>query len=282
MTDVEKQIRELQSKLDRANDDLDRARAQLLHQEKLASLGQLTAGIAHEIKNPLNFVNNFAEVNVEMLQELREAHAAGQPLDEIFDALMVNAQRIGEHGRRASEIVRSMIQHDSASSGLRERTNLNALVSEHLALSYKSRQAHMPDLGVMIKQDLSRRVGKIEVVPRDIGWVILNLVNNAMDALHEFAPAQDQDYVPTIYVSTKRHDRDIEIRVVDNGPGIPAEDRDNIFQPFFTTKSTDNGTGLGLSLSYDIVTQGHGGTMKVESEEGKGATFVITLPDEKR
>jgi len=278
MTKLEKQIVDLQAKLEESERELQRLRAQLLHQEKLASLGQLTAGIAQEIKNPLNFVNNFAEVNVELLDELRDALASGEDLEEIIDGMTQNARRILEHGRRATEIVRSMMQHASASKRLRERTTLNALVSEHLALSYKSRQAHVPDLHVKIEQDLSRRVGKVELIPHDIGWVVLNLVNNALDALQGYAASKDDGFRPVIRVSTSLKDDHVEIRVSDNGPGIPPDVKDKIFEPFYTTKPAGSGTGLGLSLSYDIVTQGHGGTMTVESEEGKGAAFVVTLP----
>ncbi len=281
MTDLEKQVRELQEELDRAKEDLDRVHGQLVHREKLASLGELTAGIAHEIKNPLNFVNNFADLNLELLGELKEAIAADEPLDQIIEAMTVNAQRIGEHGKRAAEIVRSMMQHASSSTSLRERTNLNALVSEHLALAYKSRQARMSALNVHIEQNLSRRVGKVELVPSDIGWVILNLINNAMDALNEYADGRGPDYVPMIRVSTARHDKTVEICVEDNGPGIPKKLQERLFEPFFTTKDSD-GTGLGLYLSREIVAQGHGGSMSVETGEGKGTTFTVTLPDEKR
>ena len=313
MSDLEKQLRVLQKKLDRSerqraaledmrdrdqllykkldadinearlqleasNKELKRTQAQLIQQEKLASLGQLTAGIAHEIKNPLNFVNNFAEVSIELVEELREALARGGDADGILDDMMQSARRIAEHGKRASEIVRSMMQHASASKGLRERADLNALVSEHLALAYRSRQAHMPDLDVKIEQDLRKRVGRVELVPQDIGRVVLNLVNNAMDALQGFAVSQGEGYIPVIQVSTSVKDRNVEIRVSDNGPGIPPDVKDKIFEPFFTTKPAGSGTGLGLSLSYDIVTQGHGGTLTVESEEGEGTTFVVTLP----
>jgi len=271
MPGSEKSSSDLQKKLERLQ-------AQLVHQEKLVSLGELTAGVAQEIKNPLNFVRNFADANVELIGELREAIEAGEDPRQIIDDLARNAQRIVEHGRRTSEIVRSMMQHASAGKALRERVDLNALVSEHLALSYKSRQAHMPDLKIKVEQKLSRRIGKVELVPKDIGWVVLNLVNNAMDALQDFARSQTPDYKPIIRVSTRPLEKSVEIHIEDNGPGIPAEIKDKIFEPFFTTKPADIGTGLGLPLSHDIVVLGHEGTMIVESEVGKGTAFIVTIP----
>ena len=279
MTNPETQIHLLEEKLAQSERDLKRIQAQLIHQDKLASLGQLTAGIAHEIKNPLNFVNNFAEVIVELVSELRVVLDAGEDPQAIVDDLDRNARRISEHGRRAAEIVRSVMQHASSSRGARENTDLNALVSEHLALSYRSRQAHMPDLAVKIEQTLSGRVGRVDLVPQDIGRVIMNLVDNAMDALQEFAQSQGRSYKPVIRVSTVPRDAHVEIRVSDNGPGIPDDIKERIFEPFFTTKPGGSGTGLGLSLCYEIVTQGHGGTLTVESEVGQGTTFVVTLPN---
>ena len=279
MTNPETQIHLLEEKLAQSERDLKRIQAQLIHQDKLASLGQLTAGIAHEIKNPLNFVNNFAEVIVELVSELRVVLDSGDDPQAIVDDLDRNARRISEHGRRAAEIVRSVMQHASSSRGARENTDLNALVSEHLALSYRSRQAHMPDLAVKIEQSLSGRVGRVDLVPQDIGRVIMNLVDNAMDALQEFAQSQGRSYRPVIQVSTVPRDAHVEVRVSDNGPGIPDDIKERIFEPFFTTKPGGSGTGLGLSLCYEIVTQGHGGTLTVESEVGQGTTFVVTLPN---
>ncbi len=252
---------------------------QLVHAEKMASLGQLTAGIAHEIKNPLNFVNNFAEVNEELADELREALANGESVDDLLDDLKQNAQVIAQHGRRADGIVRAMMQHAGSGAGRRESTEINNLVREHIALAYHGKRAQVPELGVQIEQTLGDDVGTLEVVPQDIGRVLLNLLGNAFDAVHEYAAGTNGQYVPTVTVSTRRVGDQVEIRVADNGPGIPAEIREKIFEPFFTTKPTGHGsTGLGLSLSYDIVAQGHGGTLTVESEEGEGATFIVTLP----
>jgi signal transduction histidine kinase len=279
MTNLETQIHHLEEKLAKSEEDLKRIQAQLIQQDKLAALGQLTAGIAHEIKNPLNFVNNFAEVIVDLVSELREVLDAGEDPKAILNDMDQNARRISEHGRRAAEIVRSVMQHASSSQGARENTDLNALVSEHLALSYRSRQAHMPDLAVKIEQTLRGRVGRVDLVPQDIGRVIMNLVDNAMDALQVFAPSQGRSYKPVIRVSTTPRDAHVEIRVSDNGPGIPDDIKERIFEPFFTTKPGGSGTGLGLSLCYEIVTQGHGGTLTVESVVGQGATFVVRLPN---
>ena len=278
MTNPETQIHLLEEKLAQSERDLKRIQAQLIQQDKLAALGQLTAGIAHEIKNPLNFVSNFADVIIELVSELRDVLDAGEDPQTILDDMAQNAQRISEHGRRAAEIVRSVMQHASSNQGARENTDLNALVSEHLALSYRSRQAHMPDLAVKIEQTLSGRVGRVDLVPQDIGRVIMNLVDNAMDALQEFALSQARSYKPVIRVSTTPRDAHVEIRVSDNGPGIPDDVKERIFEPFFTTKPGGSGTGLGLSLCHEIVTQGHGGTLTVETEVGQGTTFVVTLP----
>jgi len=278
MTNPENQIHLLEEKLAQSERDLKRIQAQFIQQDKLAALGQLTAGIAHEIKNPLNFVSNFADVIVDLVSELRDVLDAGKDPQAILHDMAQNAQRISEHGRRAGEIVRSVMQHASSSRGARENADLNALVSEHLALSYRSRQAHMPDLAVKIEQTLSGRVGRVDLVPQDIGRVIMNLVDNAMDALQEFALSQGRSYKPVIRVSTTRRDAHVEIRVSDNGPGIPDDIKERIFEPFFTTKPGGSGTGLGLSLCYEIVTQGHGGTLTVETEVGQGTTFVVTLP----
>ena len=275
---LEQQVTERTAALEKSLRQLKRTQARLIQQEKLASLGQLTAGIAHEIKNPLNFVNNFAELSEELAQELREALANGDNLSDIIDDLEQNAQRISHHGKRADGIVHAMMQHASGGSGKREATEINAFISEHIDLAYHGKQAQVPDLKVEIERDLGVDACTVEIVPREIGRVLLNLFGNAFDAVHERAVNVNGAYIPTVTVSTRQAEGQVEIRVKDNGPGIPAEIREKIFEPFFTTKPTGTGTGLGLSLSYDIVTQGHGGTLTVESEEGKGATFIITLP----
>jgi len=256
---------------------LRKAQAQLVHQEKMASLGALTAGIAHEIKNPLNFVNNFAALSQELVDEL-EAETDPEEIQAILADLKTNATKIREHGQRADGIVRSMMQHASGSTGQREATDVNALVSEHIELAYHGKRAQMPDFNAEMEQDLGADVGRVEMVPQEIGRVLLNLVGNAFDAVYERAASVNGGSVPQVSVSTRRLGDQVEIRVADNGPGIPDEVKERIFEPFFTTKPTGSGTGLGLSLSYDIVTQGHGGTLHVESEEGQGAVFIVTLP----
>ena len=269
--------------LDEAYNELKTRQAQLIQQEKMASLGQLTAGIAHEIKNPLNFVNNFAEVNQELADELREAYGANPNIKladllDVIDDLKQNAQVIAQHGKRADGIVHAMMQHARGGTGQREPTDMNTLVSQHIDLAYHGKRAQVPGLTVTIERDLGEQARVVNVVPQEIGRVLLNLLGNAFDAVHEHAGKVDGAYVPTVTVSTQQIDGQVEIRVSDNGPGIPTEIREKIFEPFFTTKPTGTGTGLGLSLSYDIVTQGHGGRLTVESTEGEGATFIITLP----
>ncbi len=273
--------------IERAYHDLRETKDRLVQQEKMASLGQLTAGIAHEIKNPLNFVNNFAEVNIEMAQELREAYEANPDIKiadllDIVADLEQNAGVIAQHGKRADGIVHAMMQHASGGSGQREPTDINALVSEHLELAYHGKRVRLPDFMVTIDENLDAEVGEAEVVPQEIGRVLLNLFGNAFDAVYEHAQQANGSYEPRMTVSTRRVERTIEIRVADNGLGIAAAIREKIFEPFFTTKPTGSGTGLGLSLAYDIVTQGHGGTLTVEGAEGEGATFIITLPKRKR
>ncbi len=261
--------------------DLAAAQAQLVQQEKLASLGQLTAGIAHEIKNPLNFVNNFSEVNLELVDELAEELRAAGVLDRLsglVDDLRQNSEAVRKHGRRADSIVRTMMQHASGGTGEREPVDVNQLVSEHIDLAYHGRRAQASEFNVTIERDLADDAGVIPVVPQAIGRVLLNLIGNAFDALQEHAESVEGPFDPTVRVRTRRSSGRVEIRISDNGPGMSEDVKARIFEPFFTTKSTGTGTGLGLSLSYDIVTNGHGGTLEVESEPGRGASFVIGLP----
>ena len=279
------QARELEQarEIEKAYHDLRDTKDRLVQQEKMASLGQLTAGIAHEIKNPLNFINNFAEVNEELADELRQAYDANPDIKlaellDVLDDLKQNAQVINQHGKRADGIVHAMMQHASGGTGQHQPTDVNALVSEHVNLAYHGKRAQVPDLHVTVKRDLDAQAGTVDMVPQEIGRVLLNLLGNAFDAVHEHAVSLDGAYTPTVTVSTRQVEDQLEIRVSDNGPGIPSEIRDRIFEPFFTTKPTGTGTGLGLSLSYDIVTQGHGGMLSVESTEGEGASFIITLP----
>lgn len=264
--------------LEKANQELKKTQAQLVQQEKLASLGQLTAGIAHEIKNPLNFINNFAEINTELALELREAVRAGDDFDDLLADLEQNTKRIGDHGKRVDAIVQGMMRHASGGSGNRTVTPVNELVLLNVDLAYHGKRSQSPDLKVEITRDMDDEAGSVEMVPEEIARVVLNLLGNAFDAVQEHLQDAGADYAPVVTVSTRRLDRHVEIRVSDNGPGVPAEIREKIFEPFFTTKPTGKGTGLGLSLSYDLITQGHGGTFSVESGEGEGATFVIRLP----
>ena len=273
--------------LERSLHDLRVAQDRLVQQEKLASLGQLTAGIAHEIKNPLNFVNNFSELAVELTDELDEEIEAnlGRPLNDVagefrilLGDLKLNASKIREHGQRADGIVRAMMQHARGEEGQREAVDLNALIEEYVALAYHGQRAQVADFNVEIETDLDEEVGEVEVVPQEIGRVLLNLLGNAFDAVHGQRQRADGPYTPKVSVSTRQVDNAVEIRVADNGPGIQKNLRRKIFEPFFTTKPTGSGTGLGLSLSYDIVTHGHGGTLAVKSEEGQGAAFIVTLP----
>ncbi|MEM9996122.1 MAG: GAF domain-containing protein, partial [Bacteroidota bacterium] len=283
-------------------EELTRTQQQLIQQEKLASLGQLTAGIAHEIKNPLNFINNFAEVNQELAGELREvlqttSGDGGPPANDdalrdevgpILDDIERTAGVIAEHGKRADGIVRAMMAHAHGGQGARQTVDLNKLVAEHVALAYHGKRAQVPDFSVSVEKDLGEGVGEVEVVPQEIGRVLVNLVGNAFDAVAEHARSAPTNgngdaFAPRVLVSTERiadlQEGDvIAIRVADNGPGIPDEIRAKVFEPFFTTKPTGSGTGLGLSMSYDIVTQGHGGTLTVEDAPDGGAVFVVRLP----
>jgi signal transduction histidine kinase/ligand-binding sensor domain-containing protein len=265
--------------IERAYAELRVAKDRLVHQEKLASLGQLTAGIGHEIKNPLNFVNNFAEVSAELAAELREVadRDSNAKLSDVADVvrdLEQNSLLIKEHGMRADSIVRSMMEHASNTSGRRQPTDINKLVDEHVDLAYHGRRSQVPDFSIEIRKDFSPDAGTVDVVPQEIGRVVLNLVGNAMDALIGSTESKD----PGVTISTRRADGHVTISVTDNGPGIPPEDLDRIFEPFFTTKPAGTGTGLGLSLSHDIVAQGHGGTLAVTNGNGTGTTFTVSLP----
>ncbi len=276
-----KTVEEINARLEESLRELKAAQEQLIQQEKLASLGQMTAGIAHEIKNPLNFVNNFAEVNLELLGELEEELAAAGLADrfrDLLDDLRTNSEAVRKHGKRADSIVRTMMQHASGGAGEKVATDVNALVAEHIDLAYHGRRAHAKSFQVSIVRDFAAETGSVDLVPQAIGRVLLNLLGNAFDALMEHAARTGPGFEPEVRVATLRTASHVEIRVVDNGPGIPEEIRAKIFEPFFTTKPTGAGTGLGLSLSYDIVTQGHGGSMTVESEPGSGAAFTVRLP----
>ncbi|MBV9988330.1 MAG: GAF domain-containing protein [Chitinophagaceae bacterium] len=254
--------------------------SQLVHQEKLASLGELTAGIAHEIQNPLNFVNNFSDVSAELTEELVEELKAGHTEEAIALAADVidNLHKITHHGKRADSIVKGMLQHSRSSTGIKESVDINALADEYLRLAYHGLRAKDKSFNASFLTDLDPEAGLVQIVPQEIGRVVLNLINNAFYAVSEKKTTAAAGYTPTVQLSTKRVNGKIELRVADNGNGIPAKIADKIFQPFFTTKPTGLGTGLGLSLSYDIITKGHSGELLVETTEGEGSTFIIRIP----
>ncbi|MBP6680824.1 MAG: hypothetical protein KA166_06505, partial [Saprospiraceae bacterium] len=273
---------------------LQQTQKQLIQSEKMASLGELTAGIAHEIQNPLNFVNNFSEVNTELIEEMKQELQTGNTEEAIAIAndIADNEQKINHHGKRADSIVKGMLQHSRASSGTKEPTDINALADEYLRLAYHGLRAKDKSFNATMKTDYDQSIGMVNVIPQDIGRVILNLITNAFYVVDEKKKmtSTSSEYEPTITVSTKNislthphsdthriGDLGAEVRVKDNGPGIPPHVLEKIFQPFFTTKPTGQGTGLGLSLSYDIV-KAHAGELKVETKEGEGTTFIIQLP----
>ena len=274
-----RQKQKSKTKIEEAYEELKSTQAQLIQQEKMASLGELTAGIAHEIQNPLNFVNNFSEVNRELVDELQAELKAGNTEDAIAisNDLKENEQKINHHGKRADAIVKGMLQHSQKSTGKKEPTDINKLADEYLRLSYHGMRAKDKLFNAALQTDFDENIGTINITPQDIGRVILNLYNNAFYAVAEKMKQQDGDYEPTVSVSTKKLNDKIEIRVEDNGNGIPQNIVDKIFQPFFTTKPTGQGTGLGLSLSYDII-KAHGGEIKVESNEGDGSEIIIAIP----
>jgi signal transduction histidine kinase len=266
-------------KIEKAYTDLKSTQAQLIQSEKMASLGELTAGIAHEIQNPLNFVNNFSEVSIEMADEMEDAvlKSDREEIISIASGIKENLQKIVHHGKRADAIVKGMLQHSRANFGKKELTDINNLADEYLRLSYHGLRAKDKSFNANFTTNFDESIDKIEVVPQDIGRVLLNLFTNAFYAVTEKKKQVKENYEPTVSVSTKKTGNKIEVSVKDNGNGIPQKVVDKIFQPFFTTKPTGQGTGLGLSLSYDIV-KAHGGELKVETKEGEGATFVITIP----
>jgi len=254
---------------------------QLIQSEKLASLGELTAGIAHEIQNPLNFVNNFSEVSIELLDEMEEELEKGDAKEAFAIAADIkqNLEKIRHHGKRADGIVKGMLQHSRNNSGERQLTDLNVLADEYLRLSYHGLRAKDKSFNVTMTTHYQENLPKINVVPQDIGRVLLNLFNNAFYAVQQKQKTAGADYKPEVTVSTfAPPEGGWGVRVKDNGIGIPEAVKEKIMQPFFTTKPTGEGTGLGLSLSYDIVVKGHGGRIDVESEEGKGSEFIINLP----
>jgi signal transduction histidine kinase len=266
--------------IERTLTDLKQTQTQLVQSEKMASLGELTAGIAHEIQNPLNFVNNFSEVSGELLDEMVEEVKKGNLKDipTLVGDIKQNLDKIHFHGKRADGIVKSMLQHSRKSTGQKELTDINGLCDEYLRLSYHGLRAKDKSFNAKFETVFDPAVGKVSVMPQEIGRVILNLINNAFYAVSERKKLNSESYEPTVTVITKKNGQSIEIRVNDNGTGIPPKVLDKMFHPFFTTKPTGQGTGLGLSLSYDIITKGHGGELKVVTKEGDGSEFIVQLP----
>jgi signal transduction histidine kinase len=276
---LEIQVNERTKALQKSIENLKATQSQLVQSEKMASLGELTAGIAHEIQNPLNFVNNFSEVNEELLAEMKAAIDSGN-MDEaksLATDAIENQQKILHHGKRADSIVKGMLQHSRSTNGVKEPTDINALADEYLRLAYHGLRAKDKSFNATMKTDFDESIGNINIVPQDMGRVILNLITNAFYVVNEKKKSGIENFEPIVSVSTKKVNGSIEIKVADNGNGIPPKILDKIFQPFFTTKPTGQGTGLGLSLSYDIV-KAHGGELKVETKEGEGTIFIIQLP----
>lgn len=277
------ELRKKNIELQEALDRLRTTQAQLVQSEKMASLGRLTVGIVHEIKNPLNFVNNFAQTNVDLVAELEETLASTPKtaLSEVADVLAdlrTSSDKIVEHGKRADGIVRSMMQHASGASGVPHEVDLNALVEDYVKLSYHGSRADAQPFELRIERDYDDTVGRVSVVSQDLGRVLVNLFSNALYSVGEKKRKSATGYVPTLHVSTRREGKSVKIEIRDNGLGIAAKVQSRIFEPFFTTKPGNAGTGLGLSLSHEIVVKGHGGKIGFESVEGDHATFVLTLP----
>ncbi len=277
---LEEKVKERTNELEASIEDLKSTQAQLIQSEKMASLGELTAGIAHEIQNPLNFVNNFAEVNSELIEEMKEELDNGniEDVKSIANDINENEKKIMFHGKRADSIVKGMLQHSRNSNGKKEPTNINALADEYLRLAYHGLRAKDKSFNATMVTDFDDAIGNINIIGQDIGRVILNLITNAFYVVDKKKKSGIENYEPTVTVSTKKRNKHIKIDVTDNGNGIPKKVLDKIFQPFFTTKPTGQGTGLGLSMSYDIITKGHGGELKVKTQEGTGTTFSISLP----
>lgn len=277
-------VEESKDALQKSLVELQAAQAQLIQSEKMASLGELTAGIAHEIQNPLNFVNNFSEVSKELLEEMMEELKNGdtEEVEALAQDIIENLEKITHHGKRADGIVKGMLQHSRTSTGTKEPSNINILADEYFRLAYHGLRAKDKSFNATMKTNFDNSIGIIEVIPQDMGRVILNLINNAFYAVTEKkkrleAMDSKEKFEPTVSVSTKKIGDIIELKVEDNGNGIPKTLVDKIFQPFFTTKPTGQGTGLGLSLSYDII-KAHGGELSIDTKEGEGSTFIIKLP----
>ncbi|WP_294818604.1 ATP-binding protein [uncultured Flavobacterium sp.] len=280
---LEIQVAERTTELSQSLSELKQTQNQLIQSEKMASLGELTAGIAHEIQNPLNFINNFSDVSIELLDEMGEELDKGdtEEAKAIAGDIKQNLEKIAHHGRRADGIVKGMLQHSRASSGQKEPTDINALADEYLRLAYHGLRAKDKSFNAELVMDFDENLPKVNAIPQDLGRVLLNLFTNAFYATQEKSKqsqSQFSVYKPVVTVTTKQSGNTVEVIVKDNGTGMPDGIKDKILQPFFTTKPTGEGTGLGLSLSYDIVVKGHGGTIDIESREGEGAEFTVTLP----
>jgi two-component system NtrC family sensor kinase len=279
LTSQKNEIEQQKKQVEESMERLQSTQSQLVQAEKMASLGELTAGIAHEIQNPLNFVNNFSEVSTELVKEMVQEVDKGNTdeVKAIANDVVQNLEKINHHGQRASDIVKGMLQHSRSSSGVKEPTDINALADEYFRLAYHGLRAKDKTFNATMKTDFDESIGKISIIPQDIGRVVLNLITNAFYAVNEKSKQGIADYEPTVSVVTKKVNHQVEIRVADNGNGIPTNIVDKIFQPFFTTKPTGQGTGLGLSLSYDIV-KAHVGELRVETREGIGSELIIQLP----
>jgi len=279
LTKLNEEIEDQRKKLENALANLKATQTQLIQSEKMASLGELTAGIAHEIQNPLNFVNNFADVSNELLEEMKTELEEGHKKDAmaILDNVKQNLEKILHHGKRADAIVKGMLQHSRSSTGIKKPADINVLADEYLRLAHHGLRAKDKSFNATTNTDFDATLEKIDIIPQDIGRVLLNLINNAFYAVTEKEKLKGEGYAPAVSVSTKKINDKVEITVADNGNGIPQNILDKIFQPFFTTKPTGQGTGLGLSLAYDIV-KAHGGEIRVETKEGEGSEFVVQIP----
>ena len=271
-----------------AYDDLKKAQASLIQAQKMAALGQLTAGIAHEIKNPLNFVNNFAGLSVELLDELKESatpaiamldEGTRAEIDDTIEMLTGNLEKIVEHGQRADGIVKSMLEHSRGVTSERRKVDLNNLVEEALNLTYHGARAQDQNFNITLEREYDRNIGEIAIIPQEVNRVFINLIGNGFyAAAKRQRESGDASFRPILKVETRDLGQTVEVRIRDNGIGIPGEIKDKLFQPFFTTKPTGEGTGLGLSISYDIVTQQHGGTIEVDSRVGEFTEFRVRIP----
>jgi len=274
------QIESQRKALEKTIADLKNTQRQLIQSEKMASLGELTAGIAHEIQNPLNFVNNFSEVNTELIEELELEFDKGviTGVSLLISDIKANQQKISQHGKRADFIVKGMLQHSRASTGEKQLTNINVLADEFFKLSFHGLRAKDKSFNAEMVTNFDPQLPKVNVVQQDMGRVLLNLINNAFYAVNQKSKTAGPDYKPAVELTTSHSNSHIEIKVKDNGNGIPESIKDKIMQPFFTTKPTGEGTGLGLSLSYDIVVKGHGGNIEVNTKEGEFTQFTVQLP----